>query len=177
MRRIALFIYKDIEKSKTFKVIFNFLYHIIVIGQNNYFDHSNLHLMSDLLNPHFALLFFDVMKNITFVVLKFVLFFVVSQMFFMSGPVVVSPSETITFQSCQYNQDLSNIKWWMIKDHSIKEIKPDNTKYLYQKKDNIKRFEITIAEKDDSATYQFSLNNMRSNKISVHVDGKYIHQC
>lgn len=65
----------------------------------------------------------------------------------------------------------------MIKDHSIKEIKPDKTKYLYQKKDNIQRFEITIAEKDDSATYQFSLNNMRSNKISVHVDGKYIHQC
>lgn len=148
-----------------------------MVKKNYNFDHCNLHLMSNLLNFNFSLLSFDIMNDIISGVLKFVLLFVVSQMFFMSGPVVVSPSETITFQSYQSNQDLPNTKWWMIKDQSIKEINPDNKKYLYQKKDHIQRFQISIAEKEDSATYQFSLDNMKSNKISVHVDGKYIHLC
>lgn len=35
-------------------------------------------------------------------------------------------------------------------------------------------FEITHAETEDSATYYFSFGGKASNKISVHVDGKYI---
>lgn len=37
------------------------------------------------------------------------------------------------------------------------------------------RFEITKAEAEDGATYYFSVEGMESNKISVHIDGKYIH--
>lgn len=97
-------------------------------------------------------------------------------MFFVSGPVVVSPSETITFQSYLPIRNCSNPKWWKIKNRSIKEIKFDNTKFIYtQKEYHMHRFEITKAEAEDGATYYFSVEGMESNKISVHIDGKYIH--
>lgn len=98
----------------------------------------------------------------------------VSEMFFMSGPVVVSPKDIITFQLYMSREDHLKTKWLRIKDQSIKELNPDNKKYLYIEKG----FQITDAEKEDSATYQFSLNNKKSNKISVYVDdsGKFSNQ-
>lgn len=108
-------------------------------------------------------------------VLKCVLFLVVSQMFFVSGPVVVSPSKTITFQTYLPIKDFSRTKWLKMKDQSTKEIKPDNVKYLYTQGDHMHKFHITNAETEDSATYYFSLEDMLSNNISVHVDGKYIY--
>lgn len=97
----------------------------------------------------------------------------VSQMFFVSGPVVVSPSDTITFQLYLPipTDSKINIKWWKIKDQPIQEIKCGIKKYLYVQKDNhMHIFEITNAETEDSATYYFSFGGKASNKISVHVD-------
>lgn len=99
-------------------------------------------------------------------------------MIFISGPVVVSPSETIIFHVFLPNQSISKIKWWRIKDHSIKELKIDSEKYLVIiEGDNRYRFEIVNAEKDDSARYQCTADSMKSNTINVHVDGKYIYPC
>lgn len=96
-------------------------------------------------------------------------------MFTVSGSVVVSPSETIRFQTNLSNRDLSKIQWWKIKDQSLKEIKCDMTKYLYTHGDNTQKFEITYPETEDIATYYFTSEGMTSNKITVHVDGKYIY--
>lgn len=96
-------------------------------------------------------------------------------MFFVSGPVVVSPTKTISFQLCLPNGDRQNIKWWKIKDHSIKEITCGISKYLYGPvKDDLHTFEITDAETEDSATYYFTFKDRASNKICVLVDGKYV---
>lgn len=107
-----------------------------------------------------------------------IIFFVEGEMIFISGPVVVSPSETITFHAFLPNQKISNMKWWKIKDQSKKEVEIDRKKYLEIKEgNNICRFEIVSAEKEDSATYQCIADNMKSNTINVHVDGKFIHPC
>lgn len=99
--------------------------------------------------------------------------FVVRQMIFISGPVVVSPSETINFQAFLPDKQFSNAKWWKITKQSTTEIQPDTKKYLTYQKNNIHAIEIINAEKGDSAAYQFSLDNMKSNKIHTFVDGKY----
>lgn len=101
----------------------------------------------------------------------------VSEIFFVSGPVVVSPDETITFKAYVPIQGFSNKMWLKMKDQSTKEIKCDNAKYLYtiDHKTNMHKFEITEAETEDSATYYFSFGGMVSNRISVKVDdsGEY----
>lgn len=98
-------------------------------------------------------------------------------MIFISGPVVVAPSETITFHANLPGREISNAKWWKIKDQTKKELEVNNNNFkycIYQTEDKI-RFEITSAEKEDSAAYQLSWNTRKSNRINVHVDGKYIH--
>lgn len=73
-------------------------------------------------------------------------------------------------------EGISNAVWWKIKDKSKDELKVDDMKYcLCQMKDKI-RFEITTAEKEDSAAYQLQWKTKKSNKIYVHIDGKYIHR-
>lgn len=105
------------------------------------------------------------------------LIFVVRQMIFISGPVVVSPSETINFQAF-----LPDKQFWM----QGGERKRNNQQQKYSqtlkniwhiKKNNIHAIEIINAEKGDSAAYQFSLDNMKSNKIHTFVDGKYSLLC
>lgn len=97
-------------------------------------------------------------------------------MIFISGPVVVTPLETITFHAFLPNQKISNIKWWKIKDQSKKDVEIGSEKYsVICEGDNIYKFEIFSAEKKDSAAYQCIADNMKSNMINVHVDGKYIH--
>lgn len=49
----------------------------------------------------------------------------------------------------------------------------DTKKYLTYQKNKIHAIEIINAVKGDSAAYQFSLDNMKSNKIHTFVDGKY----
>lgn len=96
-------------------------------------------------------------------------------MIFISGPAVVTPSETITFDAFFPGQGISNAKWWKLKDQSKQLLEVDDKKYLiYQMKDKI-RFEITLADEDDSAAYQLSWKTKKSNRINVHIDGKYIH--
>lgn len=96
-------------------------------------------------------------------------------MIFISGPVVVTPSKTITFDAYLPGQGIFNAKWWKIKDQSKKLLEVDDKKYcIYQMKDKI-RFEITLADKDDSAAYQLSWKTKKSNRINVHIDGKYIY--
>lgn len=96
-------------------------------------------------------------------------------MIFISGPVVVTPSETITFHAYLPGKKISHAKWWKIKDQSKKILEVNDKKYcIYQMKDKI-RFEITLADEDDSAAYQFSWKTKKSNRINVHIDGKYIH--
>lgn len=102
------------------------------------------------------------------------IFLVEGEMIFISGPVVVSPSETITFHAFLPDQNVSNVKWWKIKDQSKKEVEIGSGKYsVIYEGDNINRFEIFNAEKEDSATYQCIADNMKSNTIYVHVDGKF----
>lgn len=106
-------------------------------------------------------------------IIEFSFVFVVRQMIFISGPVVVSPSETINYQAFLPDKQFSNAKWWKITKQSTTEIQPDTKKYLTYQKNNIHAIEIINAEKADSAAYQFSLDNMKSNKIHTFVDGKY----
>lgn len=102
--------------------------------------------------------------------------FVEDQIIFISGPVVVLPSETITFHALLPNQNFSNMKWWKIKDQSKREVETGSGKYsLINEGNNIYRFEIVNAEKEDCAAYQCIADNMKSNTIYVHVDGKYIY--
>lgn len=97
-------------------------------------------------------------------------------MIFISGPVVVSPSETITFHAYLPNTNLSDVEWWKIKDQSNKEVKITSKKYsVLNEGGNIYRFEIFNAEKKDSAAYQCIADNMKSNTIYVCVDGKLIY--
>lgn len=93
-------------------------------------------------------------------------------MIFISGPVLVSPTTVFKFQAYLSDQT-SNGKWWKIKYGTTEEIKIDNKKYFTYYKGNIREIEINNAEKEDSATYQFSLNNIKSNMIYTLVDGKY----
>lgn len=96
-------------------------------------------------------------------------------MIFISGPVVVTPSETITFHAHMPCRRLSDVKWWKIKDQSKKVLEVDYMKYcMSQWKENI-CFEIFMADKDDSAAYQLSWKSKKSNRIYVNIDGKYIH--
>lgn len=102
--------------------------------------------------------------------------FVEGQMVFISGPVVVAPSETITFHTFIPHQTVSNIKWWKIKDQSKKEVETGSEKYsLKSKGDGIYVFEIVNADKEDSAAYQCTTDDMKSNTINVLVNGKYTH--
>lgn len=82
-------------------------------------------------------------------------FFVVRQMIFISGPVVVSPSETINFQAFLPDRKFSIAKWWKITKQSTTEIQPDTKKYLLYQRNKIHAIEIINAEKGDSAAYQF----------------------
>lgn len=50
----------------------------------------------------------------------------------------------------------------------------DTTKYLMYQKNNIHEIEILDANEEDCGAYQFSLDEIRSNKIYTTVDGKYI---
>lgn len=104
------------------------------------------------------------------------IFFVATQRIFISGPVVVSPSEEIIFEAYLPGLQLLNPKWWKKKDGSTKEIEINSEKYSVTiDHDNKYKFIILNAEEEDSAEYQISSTDMKSNAIYVHVDGKYIH--
>lgn len=97
-------------------------------------------------------------------------------MIIISGPVVVSPGETITFQAYLSDKKFSDGKWFKLKNSYITQIEVDHKKYctLHNfEKLNVHQLDITNAEEDDSATYQFSINDIRSNTITTCVDGKY----
>lgn len=99
-------------------------------------------------------------------------------MIFISGPVVVSPSDTITFHVYLSSQHISNVQWWKIKGLSKIEVEFDNVRYkLIKEGDNIYKFEITNAKSEDSGSYQCIADNMKSNTIYVYVNGKYIYLC
>lgn len=97
-------------------------------------------------------------------------------MIFISGPVVGSPHETISFHAFLPNQNFSNMEWWKIKDQSKREVDTGIGKYfVINEGGNIYRFEIVNANKEDSAAYQCTVDDMKSNTINVYVDGKYFH--
>lgn len=103
------------------------------------------------------------------------IFFVATQRIFISGPVVVSSKEEIIFEAYLPGLQLLNIKWWKKKDGSTKEIGINSEKYDTKEQNNEYTFIISNAEEEDSAEYQISSTDMKSNAIYVHVDGKYIH--
>lgn len=103
------------------------------------------------------------------------IFFVATQRIFISGPVVVSSKEEIIFETYLPGLQLLNIKWWKKKDGSTKEIGINSEKYDTKEQNNEYKFIISNAEEEDSAEYQISSTDMKSNAIYVHVDGKYIH--
>lgn len=92
-------------------------------------------------------------------------------MLLISGPAVVSPLETIKFQTVLPDKGFSQAKWWKVTEQSTTEIQFGTEKYLTCPKN--KTLKIVNADKGDSAAYQFSLDNMKSNKIHTFVDGKY----
>lgn len=85
---------------------------------------------------------------------------------------MVSPSDDIDFLVYLPKQSHGIPRWWKIKDQSIKEIEFGSNKYSYRNENRIHRMKITNATKEDSAEYQFSLGDKRSNKIYVYIDGK-----
>lgn len=103
------------------------------------------------------------------------IFFVATQRIFISGPVVVSSKEEIIFETYLPGLQLLNIKWWKKKDGSTEEIGINSEKYDTKEQNNEYKFIISNAEEEDSAEYQISSTDMKSNAIYVHVDGKYIH--
>lgn len=106
----------------------------------------------------------------------FVYIFVATQRIFIAGPVVVSSKEEIIFEAYLPGLQLLNLKWWKKKDGSTKEIGINSEKYSSTKDQNNKyKFIISNAEEEDSAEYQISSTDMKSNAIYVHVDGIYIH--
>lgn len=100
------------------------------------------------------------------------LFFVEDQFIFISGPVVVSPSDDIDFLVHLPNISHEIPRWWKIKNQSVKEIKFSSNKYSCRSENRIHRMKITNATTEDSAEYQLSLENKKSNKIYVYIDGK-----
>lgn len=100
----------------------------------------------------------------------------VSNMVFISGPVAVSPKGKINFQAYKSDKKFSKAKWWKIRNNSAEELMADTTKYLMYQKNNIHEIEILDANEEDCGAYQFSLDEIRSNKIYTTVDGsgKYL---
>lgn len=95
-------------------------------------------------------------------------------MIFISGPAVVSPSKTIFFQAYMSNRNPSKAKWWKIKDRLKTEITFDNKKFYFYQDSNGQNHKIEIhnAEKEDGATYEVTVDCIKSNKLCVQVDGK-----
>lgn len=94
-------------------------------------------------------------------------------MIFISGPVVVSSSDTITLHALVLDQNYANAKWWKIKNRLTQEIEFDNEKYVTE----IPIIKIHKANQEDSAAYQMSLGDMKSNIINIFVDGRYAQIC
>lgn len=107
----------------------------------------------------------------------FCLFFVVSKLIFISGPVVVSPADVITFQTrFKSHQSYSKAKWFRFKGNVKEELNDDMVKYdISNTSDGTGRQTLTVATagEDDSAGYQLSLDNIMSNKINTLVNGMY----
>lgn len=105
--------------------------------------------------------------------------FAVTKMIFISGPVIVSPLDKIIFHAYLCDHTSSSGAWLKIADCLTREIEPDNKNSFTYRNDHDKTriFEILEADKDDSGTYQFSLGNLKSNKIRTFVDGKYFQLC
>lgn len=101
-------------------------------------------------------------------------------MIFISGPVAVFPSSTIEFQTfLPFHGKFSNPQWLKMKNNFVREIKEDikNQKYFITRTKGlnfIETLEIADAGEGDSATYQLSFGNMKSNKIRTFVDGMFI---
>lgn len=87
---------------------------------------------------------------------------------------MVSPSDDIDFLVHLPPKKSRNSKVVedKLKDKSIKEIDLGSNKYSYRNENRIHRMKITNATIEDSAEYQFSLGNKKSNKIYVYIDGK-----
>lgn len=98
-------------------------------------------------------------------------------MIFISGPVVVSPSDNITLHTFMLDQNYANAEWWKIKNRLTTEIKIDGKKYRTYQNTDKPFIEIHEANQEDSAAYQLSLGDMKSNIINIFVDGRYAQIC
>lgn len=102
---------------------------------------------------------------------------VASQMIFISGPVVVSPGDNMTFLTIfTPNQNCLNARWFKIKKYSKKEIDLGSTKYIVTNTSDgtkIQAFEVVHTGEEDSAGYQMTIDDFRSNMINTFVDGMY----
>lgn len=103
--------------------------------------------------------------------------FVASQMIFISGPVVVSPSDKMKFLTIfTSNQNCLNAKWFKIKKGSKKEIDFGSTKYIISNTSDgtkTQTLDVVHAGEEDNAGYQLTINGFRSNMINTFVDGMY----
>lgn len=100
-------------------------------------------------------------------------------MIFISGPVVVSTDGVIRFLT-QFTADQNclNAKWLKCKRNTKKEITFGSTKYfIYNICEEIKTQTVEIVDvgEDDSAGYQLSLDDLKSNQINTFIDGLYSH--
>lgn len=101
-------------------------------------------------------------------------------MIFISGPTVVAPAKTIKFRiEYDINESFSNPMWLKIKNFLAKKIVFDGTKYSVYNTASAsliknQKFEIADAEKEgDTAAYQLTLDNKRSNKLNIFVDSNH----
>lgn len=104
-------------------------------------------------------------------------YFVASKFIFISGPVVVSPGDVITFQTrFKSHQSYSNAKWFRFKGTFKEELKDDSVKYNISNTSDgtgTQILKVAMADEDDTAGYQLSLDNIMSNKINTFVDGMH----
>lgn len=74
------------------------------------------------------------------------------------------------------NQNCLNAKWFKIKRDSKKEINLGSTKYIISNTSDgtkTQAFDVVHAGEEDSAGYQLTIDNFRSNMINTFVDGMY----
>lgn len=105
--------------------------------------------------------------------------FIADEIVFISGPMVVAPFANIELRAdYQSNQGVKNSKWMKIKKFTTNQLSFENPKYSIENLASyIKTQKILIAKaetKEDSAAYQLSLDNIKSNKINIFVDGNLV---
>lgn len=100
-------------------------------------------------------------------------------MIFITGPVVVLPSEKIQFQTI-YPPDINSThgKWFRTKSNNVSELQFVAKGYTIKNSSSQPKIQtIEIIAKENEGAYHLSVNHMKSNIIKVFVNGKLMYFC